>query len=342
MGNDKYLLLSVIVPIYNVEQYLGRCIHSIITQTYTNLEIILVDDGSPDNCPEKCDDWAKQDSRIKVIHKKNGGLGNARNSGLEIATGDYVAFVDSDDYIIPDMYERLMNEAVRGDFDCIYCGFKQQLPSMNTVDVIEMEETVIYGEDIKKLAGRFLFDFSRNPLNCSVWHGIYRRKLLDFKFVSEREFLSEDLIFTHTFLGKCNSFSYIPKALYHYSYNKKSLSNSYSEKSFKRILATAGKLNEIYRDTVYANQGDAYAFCQVYFLMRFSLIRSRIPVKSKYSIFKNIILDEEYNKILQDKNSFNFAKKRKLWLTKMIYYMHRHKMYRLNFLIFQFIKLIKK
>ena len=96
-------LLSVIIPIYNVELYLNRCMESIVNQTYKNLEIIMVDDGSPDNCPELCEEWGKRDSRIKVIHKKNGGLSDARNMGLSVATGEYIAFVDSDDFVDLDM-----------------------------------------------------------------------------------------------------------------------------------------------------------------------------------------------------------------------------------------------
>ena len=92
-------LISVIVPIYNVEKYLDKCVDSIINQTYKNLEIILVDDGSPDNCPKMCDDYAKKDSRIKVVHKENGGLSDARNAGMKVATGEYVSFIDSDDWI---------------------------------------------------------------------------------------------------------------------------------------------------------------------------------------------------------------------------------------------------
>ncbi len=101
------ITISVIVPIYNVEQYLDRCVRSLIEQTYTNLEIILVDDGSPDSCPEMCNGYAKEDSRIRVIHKPNGGLSDARNAGIEAASGDYIMFVDSDDYIDPDACERL-------------------------------------------------------------------------------------------------------------------------------------------------------------------------------------------------------------------------------------------
>ena len=96
-------LVSVIVPVYKVEKYLDKCIESIVGQTYENLEIILVDDGSPDNCPTMCDEWAQKDSRIKVIHKENGGLSSARNAGLDACTGDYIGFVDSDDWIEPDM-----------------------------------------------------------------------------------------------------------------------------------------------------------------------------------------------------------------------------------------------
>ena len=98
-------LISVIIPVYKVEEYLENCIQSVIKQTVSDLEIILVDDGSPDQCPEICDLWADKDSRIKVIHKENGGLSDARNAGLDIAQGEYLSFVDSDDWIAPDMYE---------------------------------------------------------------------------------------------------------------------------------------------------------------------------------------------------------------------------------------------
>lgn len=101
------MLISIIVPIYNVELYLEKCIESIINQTYKNLEIILVDDGSTDSCGKICDEYAKKDNRIKVIHKINGGLSDARNKGMEIAKGKYIGFVDGDDYVASDMYETL-------------------------------------------------------------------------------------------------------------------------------------------------------------------------------------------------------------------------------------------
>lgn len=149
---DNKILLSVIVPVYKVESYLDRCVESIVGQSYRNLEIILVDDGSPDGCPEKCDDWAKRDNRIKVIHKQNAGLGFARNSGLDIATGEYVAFVDSDDYIENDMYRTLIDAACRHNADMVSCGFNKQLASGEFLPCVEFDrETTFEGEDIKEL-----------------------------------------------------------------------------------------------------------------------------------------------------------------------------------------------
>ena len=110
-------LVSVIVPVYKVEKYLDRCVESIVNQTYENLEIILVDDGSPDNCPQICDVWAERDGRIKVIHKENGGLADARNAGMRIATGEYISFIDSDDWIDSNWIEVLLDTAINKECD---------------------------------------------------------------------------------------------------------------------------------------------------------------------------------------------------------------------------------
>lgn len=117
-------LISVIVPIYNVEKYLDKCIESIVNQTYKNLEIILVDDGSPYNCPQMCDDWVKKDNRIKVIHEVNGGAGAARNAGIKVSKGEWIGFVDGDDSIDEDYYETLLNKSNDGYYDIVACGFQ--------------------------------------------------------------------------------------------------------------------------------------------------------------------------------------------------------------------------
>ena len=117
-------LISVVVPIYNVEAYIRKSIESILNQTYRNLEIILVDDGATDNCPAICDEYAASDDRIKVIHKVNGGLSDARNAGVEAATGAYIGFVDSDDFLKPDMYEKLFNRLKETDADIVVCNYE--------------------------------------------------------------------------------------------------------------------------------------------------------------------------------------------------------------------------
>ena len=122
--NEK--LISVIVPVYQVEKYLRKSIDSLLNQTYQNLEIILVDDGSPDNCPEMCDKWAQYDPRIRVIHQENGGASSARNAGLDIATGEYIGFVDSDDYIDEKMYEILLTSLIKSKKKMFSARFFQQ------------------------------------------------------------------------------------------------------------------------------------------------------------------------------------------------------------------------
>ena len=122
-SEDSKKMISIIVPVYNVEKYLNRCVDSIINQTYKNLEIILVDDGSTDNSGKICDEYQKKDSRIKVIHKTNGGMSSARNAGLDIATGNYIAFVDSDDYIALNMMATMRGYVVDNNVDMAVCGF---------------------------------------------------------------------------------------------------------------------------------------------------------------------------------------------------------------------------
>ena len=113
--------LSIIVPVYKVEQYLNRCVDSILNQTYRNIEIVLVDDGSPDRSGEICDRYAKSDERVKVVHKKNGGVSSARNIGFSSSTGEYIGYVDSDDYIAPTMYEDMIDVLEKNDLDIVCC-----------------------------------------------------------------------------------------------------------------------------------------------------------------------------------------------------------------------------
>ena len=240
MDNFK---VSVVVPIYNVASYLDRCMQSLLHQTMENIEIILVDDESPDNCPMMCDQYALMDSRVKVIHKKNEGLGFARNSGLDIATGEFVAFLDSDDFVDESMYEKLYATAVREKADAVFCGFnfyKEEVVDAAISEVHSM--TVFEGQDIKN---KVLLNMiacepqSRKERSffMSVWHSIYSLSLIKkygLRFCSEREIISEDIVFQMDYLTKSKRVVYIPDCLYYYCFNQTSLSRVFrKDRNFK-------------------------------------------------------------------------------------------------------------
>ncbi len=160
-------LISVIVPIYKVEKYLTKCIDSIIVQSYKNLEIILVNDGSPDNCSQICDEYEKKDMRIKVIHKENGGLSSARNAGLDIANGEYIGFVDSDDSIHEDMYKVLYNNLVENNADISQCSIVLD----DSEHTIEKQKTTIYS------GVNFFKATVEHKLSMTVWNNLYKAKI---------------------------------------------------------------------------------------------------------------------------------------------------------------------
>lgn len=200
-------LISVIIPVYKVEEYLDECVLSVIRQTYTNLEIILVDDGSPDNCPRMCDEWATKDSRIKVIHKENGGLSDARNAGLDAAEGQYIAFIDSDDYIKPDMMEKLHSALVTEKADIAACGLQ------NFGDEHERpwgcEETIGTPEQIYAL----LYNDTAYPVAaCSKLYKSSCWKTLRFPVGK----ICEDAFTTYQLIHNAQRIVMIPHALYCY------------------------------------------------------------------------------------------------------------------------------
>lgn len=163
------ILISVIVPVYKVERYLDECVESILAQTYRNLEVILVDDGSPDNCPRMCDAWAEKDRRVKVIHKENGGLSSARNAGLDIARGDYIGFVDSDDWIRSDMYEIMLGALKASDKKMACCS------DQKTIETVEGEAGQIEELSIERALER-VFRFEEG---ISVWRRLYEKTIFE-------------------------------------------------------------------------------------------------------------------------------------------------------------------
>lgn len=244
--------ISIIIPVFNVEKYINRCLETIINQTLKDIEIILVDDGSFDKCPLICDSYSKNDNRIKVIHKKNEGLGFARNSGLDIATGEYIAFVDSDDFVDLDVFEKMYNLAIEKKCDAVLQGNK-----IYNNGVIKVKETckrnVLYKDNqiISELLPSIIgADFyGKDYVGMSVWRGIYKASIIkqnDIHFYSERDFISEDIIFDIEFLKiakkiyVANLYGYYycinPSSLTHSSFGNKFLLNDALHKKLELML----------------------------------------------------------------------------------------------------------
>lgn len=248
----KSPLVSIIVPVYNVEKYVDHCIETIVNQTYSNIQVILVDDGSMDRSGEKCDEWAKKDDRIEVIHKRNDGLGHARNSGLEIAKGHFVMFVDSDDYISKNMTERLVNEALRTESDTVYCSLNRCFDN-NRIIPIEQQHTNASFQDTKIIENVLLEMIGTSPerledryLYMSVWHALYSMEIIkDYRiaFPSERELISEDIIYHIDYLRRSQKVTFIPDCLYYYRENKQSLSLKYNPDRIKLVTILYEAMN---------------------------------------------------------------------------------------------------
>lgn len=217
MKND---LISIIIPVYKVEKYLEKCIESVLKQTYTNLQIILVDDGSPDNCGKICDEYAKKDSRIEVIHKANGGLSDARNVGISKAKGRYIGFVDSDDWINKEMYKILYELCEKNNSDIAECRYTVTTGNEMNLDNSSNLITILNNEEaIKSL-------YTNTSYGSVVsWNKLYRCELFkDIKFPEGK--LNEDQFTTYKLYYKSNKIVLIDKVLYYYFQSTKSIMRS--------------------------------------------------------------------------------------------------------------------
>ena len=222
-------LVSIIIPIYNVEKYLDRCIKTIVDQTYNNLEIILVDDGSPDNSLVICEKWEKQDNRIRVIHKENGGVSSARNIGLEIATGEYISFIDPDDIIHPNYYDILMSQI--GNADCIICSFKK------FSNEIEFENRYIYTtENMNSMEAIKRGFFNNSDIFYVVWNKIIKTDIAKKQRFNEEMKNGEDSLFAYNVIISCNEIKYTKAPLYGYYIREDGAVNT---------IDSYGKMNQV-------------------------------------------------------------------------------------------------
>ena len=250
-------LVTIIVPVYNVEQYISECIDSLIKQTYKNIEIILVDDGSKDKSGRICDNYAAADPRIKVIHKKNEGLGFARNTGLKVAQGKFVTFIDSDDKADADLVENLVNGIYEANGDTCIGGFKR----ISEKGIVSFEErydkAVFEGEDVyNKLFARMLGSApdKHDAIRMSVWNVMYSMDIIrkhNIEFPSERVFISEDIIWDSQYYKYAQKAIVIDSTAYNYRITPGSLTQKYKPDMLEKICALYNEMcNRLSSDKV--------------------------------------------------------------------------------------------
>ena len=223
--------VSIVVPVYRVEQYLDRCVKSILAQTFLDFELILVDDGSPDRCPQMCDEWAEKDDRIVVIHKKNGGLPDARNYGIQAAKGEYLAFVDSDDWVEPDFLKYLFEGAKAGGYDMVQCNFERVFMNGSTLSYVY--KPAVYDRKAIRDLMTDLANYRLKDLAGYRWNKLYKTEIMkkaveitDIKIV-----MGEDNLLNMAYWGFSNTIrSLETPILYHYCENGQSICANYRSK----------------------------------------------------------------------------------------------------------------
>lgn len=299
-------LISVIVPIYKVETYLERCIESIVNQTYKNLEIILVDDGSPDSCPEICDSWKEKDDRIKVIHKENGGLSDARNAGMQIMTGTYVSYIDSDDWIANDMYEKMLYAIKKNDADICECCFEKTTGIVKSNKKQQTDKVTILN---KEEALKAVVEEKINPV---VWNKIYKRKIADQLYFEKGKY-NEDEFWTYHAVERAEKIVQIEDICYYYFFREDSIINeTYNIRRLDALEARYQRMKYLKKyPEIYGIAKRQLVFNCMYHYQKGLRFLSGSDLKTLKSKVKAI-----YKDIPIDKNDINqYTKKEKIWFS---------------------------
>ena len=266
--------VSIIVPVYNVEKYLERCITSLKNQTLEDIEIILVDDSSTDSSLEICNKMAREDSRIKVIHKVNEGAGKARNAALEIVTGEYIGFVDSDDFVDTDMFKTLYEKAIKYNSELVISGVLFVDGNMFSEDgecicktYFDKDTHFDTKENLKKLImgiiGATPEDSDDSKYGMSVWKNLFKREIIkqnNITFQSEREMLSEDALFMIDYITCIKKATGINEAFYNYCRNGDSISKAYKKDRFEKSLVFVSEVEKRFKKDIESWEYQIYIY----------------------------------------------------------------------------------
>ncbi len=296
----KTSLVSIIVPVYNVSKYLKQNFDSLINQTYKNIEIIFIDDGSTDDSGTICDSFQKQDSRIRVIHKQNEGLGLTRNVGISSAKGEYIMFLDADDFIDTKMVEILLNKIQETNSDVVYCGFNEYYNESNIVKRSSCFSGRSFTDDIfdnviLEMIGSPFDSKTDTRISMSSCMAIYSLDVIkknNISFYSEREYISEDLIFQIALLKKCKKVTIIEDNLYYYRYsNENSLTHKFNINDFERNKAVYYKVKELLINSSSKEEDKKKINNSI---NRFILARLRVCITKAYS-YSKVNKDFDFN-----------------------------------------------
>ncbi len=309
-------LVSIILPIYKVEDSLEKCVDSVLNQTYKNLEVILVDDGSPDNCPKICDELAKKDNRIRVIHKQNGGLSSARNSGLDVMTGDFVAFVDSDDYVEPEYVETMLNVIERDGSDMVVCGVKKVDTNGNEIP----ESAFTFENQIVSQENKFSLLFPQKKLYAVVaWNKLYRAYIWkNLRYVEGR--IHEDEFAIYDLLSEIKGqISLESKVLYNYVVRESSIMGDRAPKPqmLDGIYCGRYRLSKVGKNSPYFKDALIQLLdCYIYIYLKIKTDKKLLKEWKK-------LFDEDrkiYLKFLNKKQKFKFFVVRFIpWIIELSY-----------------------
>lgn len=314
-------LVTVVISIYKVEKYLNRCIESVIKQTYKNLEIILVDDGSPDKCPEICDDWCSKDLRITVIHKKNAGLGMARNTGIENAHGEYICFFDSDDFVEYTLIEKAYIAAKKNNAQSVIYGYNciASNGSIREINIPSGTMSVFSGDDIRNLLLLDMIDPVPNEdriskVSMSAWSKLYYMDLINktgWRFCSERDFSCEDLYSHLNWYANVETTVVLHEALYNYCDNGTSLTKTYRFTAPHESEVCYDAMMDICKKRQYGYSleyrlgfwyyGSIIGICK-------SVMNSEMTKREKIAEYQKILNSEHFNTVMR---ATNFSKEKK-------------------------------
>lgn len=332
-------LVSIVVPVYKTEKYLNQCVQSIVEQTYEKLEILLIDDGSPDRCPQMCDAWAEKDSRIRVIHKLNEGLGMARNTGIENARGEYICFFDSDDYIDMRTIERAYAAVGDSGIDIGIFGFHTVAPDGQKVSrfLPQMEKDCYYGEEIQT---HFLPELIAPAPNgnrklymsmCMMLFSMHLISRTGWRVASEREIISEDVYSILGLFRNVQSVAIVSEAFYYYRENRKSLSRSYRPERYNGIRHFYQESIALCNCLGYGTEIKNRLSDPFLSFTRSALKQEAVSprtIKEKLDSFRRIISDETLQKVL-----WNCGKDHGNMGRRVLNFLMKHKQYLLCYVI---------